>query len=71
MSSFGVSGIIESMIRPFMSAIWVPSMYAVIGSIGVLLAMWHRMDVLQDEQVQVPILEKFDFIVGKNQVHTY
>jgi hypothetical protein len=54
----------ETLSRPFMSYIWYPSMFAFVGSIGIVLALWQRIDILQDEQTKPQSMEKFDFIVG-------
>jgi len=61
----GIIGMFENMIRPIMTAFWIPSMYTMVGSISLVLAMWTRMDIMQDEQFKPPAVEKFDFIVGK------
>jgi hypothetical protein len=64
MSSSGIIGMFESMIRPLMTTFWIPGMYTMVGSISLFLAMWQRMDIMQDERNRPPPVEKFDFIVG-------
>lgn len=64
-SGNGLLGMFESITQPLMTYLWFPPMYSFIGSIGIFLAMWQRMDVMQDEQWRPQATEKFDFIVGK------
>lgn len=65
MSGNGLFDMFGFITQPIMSYLWFPTMQAFVGSIGIILAIFTRMDIMQDEQWRPRSMEKFDFIVGE------
>lgn len=70
----GIVSSIQTIGKPLLPIVWVPLVYAILSSLGLILNFWRTGDILQDEQYHKnpPLMkdgwspgETFDFIVGK------
>jgi len=58
--------LLKHLSRGFQSSIFVPILYSVIASLGLILAIWRQADIGLDKKHMSKSDEKFDFIIGKN-----